>query len=185
MSCLFGLLDVFFSEVSVFFSLKKGKTLGHINFRVFQCLETMKTYVTLLILLVLWHDTYLGLYLAGIDTVGDVRIPASFCGILGFRPSYGSVSQVGIIPVATSLDTVGMYIHIFYACSFSSYCQWTWAIVVIFWWYRYVTTSFSWWSSWSTIDTNRKIYTANGLESILFWIFFNKSKNLTLIWDSI
>ncbi|XP_022134717.1 outer envelope protein 64, chloroplastic [Momordica charantia] len=44
----------------------------------------------------------------GIDTVGDVRIPASFCGILGFRPSYGSVSQVGIIPVATSLDTVGL-----------------------------------------------------------------------------
>ncbi|TYK28496.1 outer envelope protein 64 [Cucumis melo var. makuwa] len=45
----------------------------------------------------------------GIDTVGDVRIPASFCGILGFRPSHGSVSQVGIVPVSLSLDTVGMF----------------------------------------------------------------------------
>ncbi|XP_023530929.1 uncharacterized protein LOC111793324 [Cucurbita pepo subsp. pepo] len=45
----------------------------------------------------------------GIDTVGDVRIPASFCDIFGFRPSHGSVSQVGIIPVSTSLDTVGLF----------------------------------------------------------------------------
>lgn len=45
----------------------------------------------------------------GIDTVGDVRIPASFCGVLGFRPSHGSVSQVGVIPVSASLDTVGLF----------------------------------------------------------------------------
>lgn len=44
----------------------------------------------------------------GIDTVGGVRVPAGFCGILGFRPSYGAVSHMGIIPVSASLDTVGM-----------------------------------------------------------------------------
>lgn len=47
--------------------------------------------------------------MAGIDTVGGVRIPAGFCGILGFRPSHGAVSHVGIIPISTSLDTIGMY----------------------------------------------------------------------------
>ncbi|KAK4280692.1 hypothetical protein QN277_012280 [Acacia crassicarpa] len=45
----------------------------------------------------------------GIDTVGGVRVPAGFCGVLGFRPSYGAVSHMGIIPVATSLDTVGWF----------------------------------------------------------------------------
>lgn len=45
----------------------------------------------------------------GIDTVGGVRVPATFCGILGFRPSYGTVSHGGIIPVSTSLDTVGWF----------------------------------------------------------------------------
>ncbi|MCI87408.1 translocon at the outer membrane of chloroplasts 64-like, partial [Trifolium medium] len=44
-----------------------------------------------------------------VDTSGGVRVPAGFCGILGFRPSHGAVSHVGIIPVSTSLDTVGMY----------------------------------------------------------------------------
>ncbi|KAF7822244.1 Translocon at the outer membrane of chloroplasts 64 [Senna tora] len=45
----------------------------------------------------------------GLDTVGGVRVPAGFCGILGFRPSYGAVSHMGIIPVSTSLDTVGWF----------------------------------------------------------------------------
>ncbi|EXB80331.1 Outer envelope protein 64 [Morus notabilis] len=45
----------------------------------------------------------------GIDTVGGVRVPAGFCGVLGFRPSHGAVSHVGIIPVSTSLDTVGWF----------------------------------------------------------------------------
>lgn len=51
----------------------------------------------------------------GIDTVGGVRIPAGYCGLLGFRPSHGSVSHVGIVPVSPSLDTVGWFardIHI-------------------------------------------------------------------------
>lgn len=43
----------------------------------------------------------------GTDTVGCVRTPASLCGILGFRPSHGSVSSVGVLPNSQSLDTVG------------------------------------------------------------------------------
>jgi len=49
----------------------------------------------------------------GIDTTGGVRVPAGFCGILGFRPSHGAVSHLGIIPISTSLDTVGMDYSIF------------------------------------------------------------------------
>ncbi|KAL4197457.1 hypothetical protein AMTRI_Chr04g251300 [Amborella trichopoda] len=45
----------------------------------------------------------------GTDTVGDVRIPAAFCSILGFRPSHGTISMVGVIPLAQSLDTVGLF----------------------------------------------------------------------------
>ncbi|XP_050258714.1 translocon at the outer membrane of chloroplasts 64 [Quercus robur] len=45
----------------------------------------------------------------GIDTVGGVRVPAGFCGILGFRPSLGAVSQIGILPISTSLDTIGWF----------------------------------------------------------------------------
>lgn len=37
-----------------------------------------------------------------------MRVPGGFCGILGFRPSYGTVSTVGVIPVSPSLDTIGM-----------------------------------------------------------------------------
>lgn len=45
----------------------------------------------------------------GTDTVGCIRIPASFCGILGFRPSHGIVSLVGVLPNSQSLDTVGWF----------------------------------------------------------------------------
>lgn len=44
---------------------------------------------------------------SGIDTTGGVRIPASFCGILGFRPSQGTVSSIGVLPNSQSLETVG------------------------------------------------------------------------------
>lgn len=44
---------------------------------------------------------------AGTDTTGCVRIPASFCGIFGFRPSHGAVSAIGVLPNAQSLDTIG------------------------------------------------------------------------------
>ncbi|KAK3441667.1 hypothetical protein EUGRSUZ_B01996 [Eucalyptus grandis] len=45
----------------------------------------------------------------GSDTGGSVRVPASNCGILGFRPSHNAISTVGVIPMAQSLDTVGWF----------------------------------------------------------------------------
>ncbi|KAL2325494.1 hypothetical protein Fmac_024552 [Flemingia macrophylla] len=45
----------------------------------------------------------------GTDTGGSVRVPASYCGIFGFRPSHGAVSESGVIPMAQSFDTVGWF----------------------------------------------------------------------------
>lgn len=45
----------------------------------------------------------------GTQTAGSVIRPAGFCGVFGFKPSFGSISRSGILPVSADLDTVGTF----------------------------------------------------------------------------
>lgn len=44
----------------------------------------------------------------GSQTIGSVIRPAAYCGVVGFKPSYGRISTAGVIPLAESFDTIGV-----------------------------------------------------------------------------
>jgi aspartyl-tRNA(Asn)/glutamyl-tRNA(Gln) amidotransferase subunit A len=45
----------------------------------------------------------------GTDTLGSVRIPASYCGVVGYVPSKGAIDMTGVVPLAPSFDRVGYF----------------------------------------------------------------------------
>jgi len=54
-----------------------------------------------------WVAAAMGACALGTDTMGSVRIPAAYCGVSGLKPTRGWLPEAGVVPVCSSLDTVG------------------------------------------------------------------------------
>lgn len=47
----------------------------------------------------------------GTQTIGSILRPAAFCGVVGFKPSFGRISSAGVLPFSTSLDHIGFFVQ--------------------------------------------------------------------------
>lgn len=56
----------------------------------------------------------------GTQTIGSIARPAAYCGIVGFKPSYGRIATDGVIPFAQSVDHVGFFVNDLDSCSLAA-----------------------------------------------------------------